>query len=297
MGSWVSWSPMSTRLKRPTLASALASALGLSLEGDDFEIEAVTPLSAPRERALTFATRQAPAGLPGTLVVLSTEKPEGAAWIRSERPRLDFVKSLQWLDRAVGFDRPVSEPQIHASVKIGSGVSIGRGVTIGEGTVLEHNIRIADGVQIGKDCHIKSGAVIGEDGFGFERDLDGTPLRMVHLGGVVIGDRVEVGSLTTVCQGTLLPTIIEDDAKVDDHVHVAHNCRLKKKSLVIACAELSGGVTVGEEAWVGPNASVLEGVKIGDRAFIGIGAVVLREVLPGTTVVGNPGRVIERKTK
>lgn len=288
---------MSTQLKRPTLASTLASALGLSLRGDDLELEAVTPLSAPRERALTFATRPVTSKLPGALVVLSAEDPGSTAWIRSETPRLAFVKSLQWLERAVGFERPESAPRIHASVTIGAGVSVGRGVSIGEGTVLEHNVRIADGVQIGKDCRIKSGAVIGEDGFGFERDVDGTPLRMLHLGGVVIGDRVEIGSLTTVCQGTLLPTIIEDDVKIDDHVHIAHNCRLKKRSLITACAELSGGVTVGEEAWLGPNVSVLEGVKIGERAFIGIGAVVLREVLPGTTIVGNPGHEIERKSK
>jgi UDP-3-O-[3-hydroxymyristoyl] glucosamine N-acyltransferase len=98
-----------------------------------------------------------------------------------------------------------------------------------------------------------------------------------------------------VVQGTLGPTVIEDDAKIDDHVHVAHNCRVGKKAFVIACAELSGGVVVGESAWIGPNASVLEQVKIGERAFVGLGCVVIRDVAAGTTVVGNPARVLERK--
>ena len=116
------------------------------------------------------------------------------------------------------------------------------------------------------------------------------PFACCTFGGVRIGNRVEVGSVTTVCQGTLGPTIIEDDAKVDDHVHVAHNCRIKKMAFVIACAELSGGVVVGERAWIGPNASVLEKVTIGDDALVGLGAVVLRNVANGVTVVGNPAK-------
>jgi UDP-3-O-[3-hydroxymyristoyl] glucosamine N-acyltransferase len=177
---------------------------------------------------------------------------------------------------------------------MGSGVSIGRGVTIGEGSVLGHNIRIADGVRIGKNCRIKSGSVIGEDGFGFEHDTDGTPLRMIHLGGVVIGDRVEIGSLNTVCQGTLGPTIVEDDVKTDDHVHIAHNCQIKRRTIITAGVVVAGGVTVGEAAWIACNATILNGLTIGDRAFIGLGAVVIRDIPPRTTVVGNPGRPLDR---
>jgi UDP-3-O-[3-hydroxymyristoyl] glucosamine N-acyltransferase len=168
-------------------------------------------------------------------------------------------------------------------------------VVVGPGTRIEPNVTIADDTHIGRDCWLKSGCVIGEPGFGLERDADGTPLRMLHLGSVILGDRVEIGALTTVCRGTLGPTVVEDDAKIDDHVHIAHNVRVGKKAMVIACAELSGGVVVGEAAWVGPNASVLEKVKIGERAFVGIGAVVLRDVAEGTTVVGNPARVLDRK--
>jgi UDP-3-O-[3-hydroxymyristoyl] glucosamine N-acyltransferase len=286
---------MSTRLKRPISVSELAYGLGLVIEGTDFELSSVAPLSAARVGALTFMSRAATLTLPRNVAVISGERPECSVWIRTETPRLDFVKALRWLDQNIGFDRPTGAAQIHPSVRMGSGTSIGRGVVIGEGTVLEDNIRIADGVLIGKDCRIKSGSVIGEDGFGFERDTDGTPLRMLHLGGVILGDRVEVGSLNTVCQGTLSPTRLEDDVKMDDHVHVAHNCLIKKKALLTACVELSGGVIVGEGAWIGPNASVIDGATIGDQAFIGIGAVVIRDVLPRTTVVGNPARELTRK--
>lgn len=282
-------------MRGPIRVSDLARAIDLPLEGEDFFIESVQSLSAACERSLSFMNQPVAVSLPAEVAVVASASPGSAAWIATAKPRLAFVKAIAWLDRVVGFERPDSEPAIHPSVTMGSGVSIGRGVVIGEGTVLGHNIRIADGVRIGRDCRIKSCTVIGEDGFGFERDHDGTPLRMIHLGGVVIGDRVEVGSLNTVCQGTLEPTVVEDDVKTDDHVHIAHNCRIKRATLITGGVVLAGGVTVGEEVWIAGNSIVLNGLEIGDRAFIGLGAVVIRDVPPNTTVVGNPGRPLEKR--
>lgn len=287
---------MSTRLKSAVLVSELARGLSLPFEGEDFGLDSVQALSAVCERSLVFMSQPDVPPLPDQVAVLSSVSPGSATWIITERPRLAFVKVLNWLDREVGFDRPDQAPQIHPSVTMGSGVSIGRGVVIGEGTALGHNIRIADGVRIGRDCRIKSGSVIGEDGFGFERDTDGTPLRMVHLGGVVIGDRVEIGSLNTVCQGTLGPTVLEDDVKTDDHVHIAHNCRIKCRAMLTGAVVLAGGVTVGETVWIAGNATVLNGLEIGDRAFVGLGAVVIRDIPANTTVVGNPARALEKRT-
>lgn len=284
------------RLKNMICVSALARAIDLPIEGEDFEIDSVQPLHGAREGSLTFMSQPNDLALPARVAVIASTPVGATAWLATATPRLAFVKALAWLDREVGFDRRDGEPAIHPSVKMGSGVSIGRGVVIGEGTVLEHNIRIADGVLIGKDCRIKSGSVIGEDGFGFERDNDGTPHRMVHLGGVVIGDRVEIGSLNTVCQGTLEPTTIEDDVKTDDHVHIAHNCLIRRKAMLAGAVALCGGVTVGEAAWIAANSIVLVGINIGDRAFVGLGAVVIRDVLSDTTVVGNPARPLEKRT-
>lgn len=287
---------MRNRLDSPVRASRLASELGLSWEGDDVEIRRVAPISSAAPNALTFARVATPATLPEEVCVIAEARPLGAAaCLLSKNPRLDFIKALLALERLGRFERAIEAARIDQSVTLAANVSIGKGVVIGQGTRIEPNVTIADDTHIGRDCWLKSGCVIGEPGFGLEREADGTPLRMLHLGNVVIGDRVEIGALTTVCRGTLGPTVVEDDAKIDDHVHVAHNVHVGKKAFVIACAELSGGVVLGEAAWVGPNASVLEKVKIGDRAFVGLGAVVLRDVAPDTTVVGNPARVLERK--
>lgn len=120
-------------------------------------------------------------------------------------------------------------------------MTLNKGVVVGAETVIENNVVVGAGVEIGARCVVKSGAVIGEDGFGFERDELGRPIRLIHLGSVVIGDDVEIGSLATVCRGTLGNTVIEDFAKIDDHVHIAHNVVVRTAALITACAEVSGG--------------------------------------------------------
>lgn len=165
-------------------------------------------------------------------------------------------------------------------------VVIGSSVRIHTGAVIRSFSEIGDGTII------REHAVIGGAGFGFERDLDGTPVRLPHLGGVRIGRSVEIGALAAVDAGTIDPTIIEDDAKVGDLVHIAHNCVVERGAIVTSCAKLSGSVRIGQNSWIGPNASVVQRKRIGDGATVGIGAVVIRDVEPRATVAGNPARPV-----
>lgn len=179
---------------------------------------------------------------------------------------------------------------------IGEGTIIEPGALIDSSVVIGSNVRIHAGAairsfsEIGDNTIIRENAVIGGAGFGFERDVDGTPIRLPHLGGVRIGRNVEVGVSTAVCAGTIDPTVIEDDVKIDNLVHIAHNCIVEKGTMVTACAELSGSVKVGQRSWIGPNASVIESRQIGDGATVGIGAVVIKDVTPGITVAGSPAK-------
>lgn len=287
---------MDNQLTRQITASSLAQVLGLELIGADLAITSVAPLSALANGSLGFST-QPLEGLTQWAALIcpqGSESGQGCV-ILSTNPRLDFARALIWLDTNGAIHRPSIEPNIHPTAIIGDNAVIGRGVVIGAYTRLGHHVVIGDGVQIGERCVIKSGAVIGEDGFGFERDEQGMPLRLVHLGSVMIGNDVEIGSLTTVCRGTLSDTVIDDHVKVDDHVHVAHNVTLRRGCMVIACAEVSGGVEVGEKAWIGPNASLIQKVKIGPEAFVGIAANVLRDVEPAATVAGNPAKILQKK--
>jgi UDP-3-O-[3-hydroxymyristoyl] glucosamine N-acyltransferase LpxD len=148
-------------------------------------------------------------------------------------------------------------------------------------------VTISGKVIIGSDVYIKSGAVIGQKGFGFERDDSGTPVLFPQLGGVRIGDRVEVGALSTIARGALGDTVVSDDVKLDDHVHIAHNVEIGPRCLVTAGAVVSGSVKIGSDVWIGPNATTTNAIEIGGGATISLGAVVARDVKPGKHVSGN----------
>jgi len=277
-------------------ASQVAEALGLELIGENLPISSVTPLSQVADGSICFSKSEHPEPINVKCVVIaqSAEICSAPAVLIAENPRLVFAKVLDFLDREVGFRRPVHSAIVDTTARVSPHAVLGLGVVIGPNTVVNHFVVIGDGVRIGKGCVIKSGAVIGEDGFGFERDHQGLPIRLVHLGSVYIGDHVEIGSLTTVCRGTLDDTVIRDFAKIDDHVHIAHNCLIGTGAMVVACAEVSGGVVLGNGAWVGPNASIIQQRTIGANSLIGIGSNVLRDVPDGVTVAGNPARSLSK---
>jgi UDP-3-O-[3-hydroxymyristoyl] glucosamine N-acyltransferase len=289
---------MGNRLKKPVMVSELAAALGLGFSGRDCAFDSVASFAAAGEGALVFTRESGPSPAAQAPPAVAIAPPGASisapatAVIEAANPRLAFCKALNWLCVHPGFDAPSEAARVHPEARVSPTAAIGKGVRIGRGTVIGHFVVIDDGVRIGEDCLIKSGAVIGEKGFGFERDHDGTPVALPQLGSVLIGDRVEIGSLSTVCRGALGDTVIGDDVKLDDHVHVAHNCAIGRGTLIAACAELSGGVQLGECCWVGPNASLLQQLRVGDGALVGIGAVVLRDAGAGVTVAGNPARVL-----
>ncbi|MGX7927486.1 UDP-3-O-(3-hydroxymyristoyl)glucosamine N-acyltransferase [Tsuneonella sp. HG094] len=171
---------------------------------------------------------------------------------------------------------------VHPSARIGPGALVWPGVVIGPN------------VTIGRNALIKANAVIGLPGFGVGPDASGNLQHLPHLGGVVIGDDVEVGALDTICAGTILPTVVEDNVKCDDHVHIAHNCRIGANTQLTAHVELSGSTVIGKNCILSPNCSTVNGTQIGDGALIGIAANVTKNVEPHTVVVGNPARPIRR---
>lgn len=190
-----------------------------------------------------------------------------------------------------------SSSQIDPSVRIEPGSFIGPKVIIGKGTKILSGAKIKGNVKVGENCIIRENCVIGGYGFGFEKDYDGKNFRIPHIGGVVIGNNVEIGAITTVCSGTIKPTIIEDFAKIDDHVHIAHNVVIGENSMVIACAEVSGSCIVGKNSWIAPNSSIINGIKIGDNVTIGMGAIVTKSVDNNKVMVGAQAETLEDAKK
>jgi UDP-3-O-[3-hydroxymyristoyl] glucosamine N-acyltransferase len=289
---------MMTTLKQPIKAGWLCHNLGLPLIGPDREIRKISALDSLAEDALSFVLpgRKIEPVHRGTVFARKELGDMGVSVIGSEDPRLDFIRAQYILASNPGFERPTAPPQVHPTVRVAQGAVIEPGVVIGEGTLIGANAVIRSGTRIGRYCEIKSAAVIGDSGFGFERDVRNRPLRMMHLGGVRIGDYVEIGALTTVVQGALGDTVLEDYVKINDHAHIAHNCHIGEATIIGGGAYLSGSIRVGRHCWISPNCSIRQKLTIGEEAIVGIGAVVVHDVEPRTTVYGNPARKAKRST-
>ena len=283
-------------LNREVQASLIASNLGAELVGTDVDVGRASNLSVAGPGSIVFCNGPYKGGARNCLIITTenvcTGNGDCNGYIVGPNPRLTFIKALGWLERNCGFSTWNFDSEIHPTVKIGNNVVIEPGCKIGAGCVIEHNVVIHAGTRVGVNSRIRSCSSIGGDGFGFERDEDGDPIRFPHLGGVVIGNDVEIGALNSIARGTLADTVIGDSVKTDNLVHVAHNCRIGPQCLITACAELSGGVELSESVWVGPNSSFLQKVHVGAGAIIGLGAVITKDVAPNSVVAGNPAKKI-----
>lgn len=134
---------------------------------------------------------------------------------------------------------------------------------------------------------------IGNSGFGFVKDTDGTWLEIPHVGRVVIGDNVRIGSNCCIDRGTIEDTVIGDGTKIDNMVHIAHNCKIGKNVIICAGVVFCGSVTIEDDVWLAPGTLIKEGITIGKGAKTGLGAVVINDVPPGALVYGNPAKVKE----
>lgn len=185
---------------------------------------------------------------------------------------------------------------IDPTAYIGYNCSITGNVRIGPNTIIENNVSISNCAIIGKECIIHSGVVIGSDGFGFAFGEDGLPIKVEHFGKVVIGDGVEIGANTCIDRGTIDNTIIHDEVKIDNLVHIAHNVELLKGAVVVAGAIICGSARLGEDSYVAPGGIVKNQLQIGNNAFVGLGAVVTKPVEEYSVVAGVPAKEI-RKVK
>jgi UDP-3-O-[3-hydroxymyristoyl] glucosamine N-acyltransferase len=175
---------------------------------------------------------------------------------------------------------------VHPQATVEQGVVIKEGSYISAGAVIKQNTFIGKSVRVGEN------SVIGKDGFGFITLEDGRQYRFRHIGGVEVGDDVEIGALSVIDRGTLSSTRIGAGVKIDNLVHIAHNVMIGENTLVIASATVCGSVTIGKNCRIAPGAVIREGLSVGDHAIVGLGSVVLKNVASRTIVVGNPAKYL-----
>jgi UDP-3-O-[3-hydroxymyristoyl] glucosamine N-acyltransferase len=142
---------------------------------------------------------------------------------------------------------------------------------------------------IGRYCIFHPNVSIGADGFGYRPSPDGRGLiKIPHIGNVIIGDGVEIGSGSCVDRGKFSSTIIGDGTKIDNLVQIGHNCKLGRSCVMAGNSGLAGSVTLGDGVIIGGSASISDHVAIGNGAVVGGASSVMRDVPDGKTVLGYP---------
>ena len=279
------------------------------VSGDlDFEVERAVGLSALEANTVSFLKRR-PSGddrfeRPDALILTKPEAAEHVIGPRivTDNPRLAFARIVaNWfaVDWGIAGIHPTA--QIAAGVRIGEDVRIGANcviaatAVIGDRTVLHHGVIVGPGVEIGGDCIIRSNCVIGEEGFGVEELPNDRTFRIPHIGGVRIGNHVNIGNLNSISAGTLGPTIIEDHVQIDNLVNIAHNAFVGAGSLIMPCVMMAGSARVGRRSYIGCNASITNGVSLGDDCQVGLGAVVIRNFGDNLVLAGNPARILRNR--
>ncbi len=182
-----------------------------------------------------------------------------------------------------------SGTQLGAFCHVGKGVVIGRNVIVAPGCIIHANVHIGDqsllhgnvtiyaGVRIGHRAIIHAGAVLGSDGFGMAREGEGWR-KIPQIGGVLIGDDVEIGANTTIDRGALDDTIIEDGVKLDNQIQIAHNVHIGAHSAFAGCVGVAGSARIGRRCTIGGGSVVLGHLEIADDVHIGAAAVVTKSI-------------------
>jgi UDP-3-O-[3-hydroxymyristoyl] glucosamine N-acyltransferase len=257
----------------------------------DRTISGISGISTATAESLVFATGeetlvQALASRAGGILAPAWS-PEGDRIIAVENPRTAFAQVYaKWFDeRGHGGVHPAAVIEdgavVGAKCEIGAGAYIARGAILGERCVIGPRVVIYAGTTLGRCVRVQAGTVLGSAGFGYVQTAKGH-LGFPQIGTLVIGDDVEIGANCTIDRGALGETRIGRGTKLDNLVHIAHNCTLGENVLVAAQVGLAGSCVIEDNAMLGGQ------VGLGERVTIGRGVILGGQggVLPGKRIDG-----------
>ncbi|MGF1548357.1 MAG: UDP-3-O-(3-hydroxymyristoyl)glucosamine N-acyltransferase [Thiotrichales bacterium] len=277
----------------------LAQRLGLVVVGDgDAELSSVARLDSARRGDLSFVAN--PAYLPllantqASAVILRSIHADRCpvTALLAEDPYVAYARAAQLLypstpvaayvhpSAVIGADCEIPPSvSIGPCAVLGDRVRLGEGVMVGAHCFLDANVEIGahselkarvtlyKGIRVGARCLVHSGAVIGADGFGFAND-HGEWVKIPQIGGVVIGDDVEIGANTTIDRGAINDTTIGDGVKLDNLIQIGHNAVIGAHTAVAACTGIAGSARIGRHCAIGGCVGIAGHIDVADHAII-----------------------------
>ena len=241
------------------------------------------------------------------------DKEVGSTLIKVDDPYLAFTKILEYYNQIKPHKSGLESPNyidktatygsdlylgafsyLSANVKIGKNVKIYPNVFIGENVIIGDNTTIFAGSkiysesEIGDDCTIHSGTVIGCDGFGFAPKKNGDYSKIPQTGNVIIEDNVDIGAGTTIDRATLGSTIIREGVKLDNQIHIAHNVEIGKHTVIAAQTGVAGSTKIGNNCKIGGQVGIVGHITIGDNVQIQAQSGIGKSIPDNETVQGSP---------
>jgi len=280
----------------PFKLAQIASRLGGRIAGDtEVLIHQVASLRRAGRGQITFLSspryRGALAGTGASAVVLAADAQAWTALPRivCEDPHSYFARVSQLFNplttQPAGVHPSASvapSARLGARVSIGPGCTVGDGVTLGDDSCLYPGVVVYPGCRIGARAIVHSGVVIGADGFGMANDA-GRWIKIPQIGGVAIGDDVEIGANTTIDRGAMDDTVIGDGVKLDNQIQIGHNCRIGAHTAMAGFSGVAGSTEIGSHCTVGAAAVILGHLTICDHVNVSAGTVISRSIpKPGT---------------
>lgn len=282
----------------------IAQRFDLTLRGDaDVPIDGVCALMPGRPGRLAYldddSYRGQLAATRAAAVILAAEHADGcpAAALIAERPKLAYARvaalflppppaagiadsAVVAADARVDASAALSAhavvgagARIEAGAVLAPGCVIGRDAVVGRDSHVGANAVIGDGVRLGRRVRVEPGAILGARGFGLVPDGDAW-LEIPQLGAVVVGDDAEIGAGCTIDRGAIGDTVIEEGVKIDDQVHIAHNCRIGAHTAIAGCTGIAGSTVIGRHCLIGGGVGISDHVTVADNVVITAGTQV-----------------------
>lgn len=162
-------------------------------------------------------------------------------------------------------------------------------------TYISPGVVIYPNVKIGKNCYLGPNSVIGAQGFGIVKNpTNGLLEKVIHIGGVFIGDNVNIGSNTCIDAGMINETFIDSNVAINNRVHIAHNSRIMSGTIICAGCVITGGSIIKKNVYLSPNSVTLQSVVVGENSTLGAGTILRKSVSENSLIYGNPMKIVNK---